>query len=70
MTDDAPFLLDVTRLIRISYGPFQLGSLPKRSVEEVPPKVLREQVGANRLLEILFPDRRPLRAQHGAKEFG
>jgi 23S rRNA pseudouridine2605 synthase len=38
--------LRVNRLIRMAYGPFQLGSLPKRSVEEVPPKVLREQVGA------------------------
>jgi 23S rRNA pseudouridine2605 synthase len=38
--------LQVNRLIRVAYGPFQLGHLPKRSVEEVPPKVLREQVGA------------------------
>jgi 23S rRNA pseudouridine2605 synthase len=35
----------VTRLIRISYGPFQLGSLEKGSVEEVKPKVLKEQLG-------------------------
>ena len=38
--------LQVNRLIRMAYGPFQLGHLPKRTVEEVPPKVLREQVGA------------------------
>ena len=38
--------LSVNRLIRIAYGPFQLGLLPKRSVEEVLGKVLREQVGA------------------------
>ena len=37
--------LQVNRLIRMAYGPFQLGSLSKRSVEEVPPKVLREQIG-------------------------
>ena len=37
--------LQVNRLIRMAYGPFQLGTLPKRSVEEVPPKVLREQIG-------------------------
>ncbi|MDF1585074.1 pseudouridine synthase [Marinimicrococcus flavescens] len=37
--------LDVSRLIRLTYGPFQLGSLGKRLVEEVPPKVLREQLG-------------------------
>jgi 23S rRNA pseudouridine2605 synthase len=37
--------LSVNRLIRIAYGPFQLGTLAKRAVEEVPPKVLREQLG-------------------------
>lgn len=36
--------LPVTRLIRIAYGPFQLGKLPRGSVEEVPAKVLREQL--------------------------
>jgi 23S rRNA pseudouridine2605 synthase len=36
----------VARLIRVSYGPFQLGHLPKGAVEEVPRKVLREQLGA------------------------
>ncbi len=35
----------VTRLIRMSYGPFQLGALAPRAVEEVPAKVLREQLG-------------------------
>ncbi len=37
--------LEVGRLIRISYGPFHLGGLPKRAIAEVPPKVLREQLG-------------------------
>jgi 23S rRNA pseudouridine2605 synthase len=36
----------VSRLIRLSYGPFQLGALGRGAVEEVPGKVLREQVGA------------------------
>lgn len=36
----------VSRLIRLSYGPFQLGGLARGAVEEVPGKVLREQVGA------------------------
>ena len=36
----------VNRLIRIAYGPFQLGRLRPGAVEEVPGKVLREQVGA------------------------
>jgi 23S rRNA pseudouridine2605 synthase len=34
----------VTRLIRVAYGPFQLGTLPRGAVEEVPAKVLREQL--------------------------
>ena len=37
--------LAVTRLIRIAYGPFQLGLLPRGAVEEVPPRVLRDQLG-------------------------
>ena len=36
----------VTRLIRLSYGPFQLGLLPRGALEEVPRKVLREQLGS------------------------
>ncbi|CAG4912430.1 unnamed protein product [Acidocella sp. C78] len=36
--------LDTTRLIRIAYGPFQLGNLPRGAVAEVNPKVLREQL--------------------------
>lgn len=36
--------LQVTRLIRVSYGPFQLGTLEKGVAKEVPRKVLREQV--------------------------
>jgi 23S rRNA pseudouridine2605 synthase len=37
--------LVVNRLIRTSYGPFQLGALPRGAVEEVNPKVMREQLG-------------------------
>ena len=37
--------LKVNRLIRVAYGPFQLGHLPRRAIEEVSPKVLREQLG-------------------------
>jgi 23S rRNA pseudouridine2605 synthase len=37
--------LSVTRLIRLSYGPFQLGNLARGSLEEVPKKVLEEQLG-------------------------
>ena len=35
--------LDVARLIRLSYGPFQLGSMKEGEVKEVPQKVLKEQ---------------------------
>ncbi len=37
--------LPVTRLIRLSYGPFQLGSLPRGAIAEVPRKALAEQLG-------------------------
>jgi 23S rRNA pseudouridine2605 synthase len=37
--------LEVNRLIRISYGPFQLGDLQLGEVEEVRARVLREQLG-------------------------
>jgi 23S rRNA pseudouridine2605 synthase len=36
--------LDVTRLIRVAYGPFQLGRLERGALAEVPAKVLREQI--------------------------
>jgi len=37
--------LSVTRLIRVSFGPFQLGELREGEVEEVRTRVLREQLG-------------------------
>ncbi len=37
--------LTVNRLIRISYGPFRLNELEPGEVEEVKPRVLREQLG-------------------------
>lgn len=44
--------LTVNRLIRVAYGPFQLGSLKEGDAEEVPAKVLREQLGAKLSAEI------------------
>jgi 23S rRNA pseudouridine2605 synthase len=38
--------LEVTRLIRVSFGPFQLAELAEGAVEEVHTRVLREQLGA------------------------
>jgi 23S rRNA pseudouridine2605 synthase len=37
--------LEVNRLIRVSYGPFQLAELAEGQVEEVKTRVLREQLG-------------------------
>lgn len=56
--------LQVTRLIRIAYGPFQLGSLPRGGVEEVHPRILREQLGigekpARRRVEPVIPSEPP-----------
>ncbi len=42
--------LEVNRLIRISYGPFQLGDLPESQVVEVRGRMLRDQLGP-RLIE-------------------
>jgi 23S rRNA pseudouridine2605 synthase len=37
--------LQVNRLIRVSFGPFQLGELAEGAIEEVRTRVLREQLG-------------------------
>ena len=37
--------LEVNRLIRVSYGPFQLGEIEEGQVDEVKTRVLREQLG-------------------------
>ena len=42
--------LDVTRLIRVSYGPFQLGELADGAVQELKGRLLRDQLG-ERLIE-------------------
>lgn len=43
----------VNRLIRVSYGPFQLGNLAQGAVEEVRPRILRDQLG------LPGPDQKP-----------
>lgn len=40
------FGLSVTRLIRVSYGPFQLGKLARGGVEEIPTRVLQKEAAA------------------------
>jgi 23S rRNA pseudouridine2605 synthase len=37
--------LEVNRLIRVSYGPFQLGDIPVGGVETIKAKMLRDQLG-------------------------
>ena len=37
--------MEVNRLIRVSYGPFRLGDLAPGAVEEVRPRILRDQLG-------------------------
>ncbi|KKB12475.1 hypothetical protein VE25_07155 [Devosia geojensis] len=69
--------LTVNRLIRVSYGPFQLGDIPPGEVETVKARVLRDQLG-NKLAEAAGVDfdsdmpepmrsRPPQRAGHPAK---
>jgi 23S rRNA pseudouridine2605 synthase len=38
----------VSRLIRVSFGPFHLGHLPEGAVDEIPGKVWREQLGVTK----------------------
>ena len=47
------FGFQVTRLIRISYGPFQLGNLEKGAVDEISGKALQEQTGGKIAIEKL-----------------
>jgi len=43
--------LEVNRLIRVSYGPFQLGDLPVGEVETVKDRVLQDQLGDRLAIE-------------------
>lgn len=52
--------LQVNRLIRVAYGPFQLGDLGLGGVAEVGPRVIREQLGA-----FLPEDRQPTGSGRG-----
>jgi len=67
--------LNVSRLIRTAYGPFQLGALPRGAVEEVNPKVLRDQLGmktetpAQERLRKVKADARADRFLAGAEQF-
>jgi 23S rRNA pseudouridine2605 synthase len=54
--------LTVNRLIRVSYGPFQLGKMFEGTVDEVPRRVLKEQLG-----ELLEGETRAAKAKRQEK---
>ncbi|MGB3554553.1 MAG: pseudouridine synthase, partial [Jannaschia sp.] len=59
--------LYVNRLIRVSYGPFQLGNLAAGEVEEVKPRVLRDQLGTLWAGELAEGRREPEAPEAGRK---
>lgn len=56
--------LKVNRLIRLSFGPFQLGDLKRGEVAEVPANVLRDQLGAKMAQITSKPKRSKLGKSH------
>ena len=64
--------LTVTRLIRVSFGPFQLGELAEGAIEEVRTRILREQLGgklgANQDFDFSAPPRQVLPRKGPAKQ--
>jgi 23S rRNA pseudouridine2605 synthase len=60
--------LEVNRLIRVSYGPFQLGELAEGQVEEVKTRVLREQLGEKVAALAGAEFARPMQDEGGAEE--
>ena len=51
--------LYVNRLIRISYGPFRLGDLQPGEVEEIKPRILRDQLGLDPMADDEAPKKAP-----------
>jgi 23S rRNA pseudouridine2605 synthase len=58
----------VTRLIRLAYGPFQLGNLARGAIEEVPKKVLEDQLGKGSHSANQPGDRDPGKAARGSSQ--
>jgi 23S rRNA pseudouridine2605 synthase len=59
--------LTVTRLIRVSYGPYHLGNLDRGQVEEVTGKVIAEQSGHKQPKPALKPKPRQASTHHATK---
>ena len=59
--------LSVNRLIRVSYGPFQLGDLKPGAVEEIRRKVLRDQLGPDAEALLGAPPSAPTEVKRGFK---
>ncbi len=51
----------VNRLIRVSYGPFQLGQMKPGEVQEVRPRILRDQLGIEAPEPPAKPRKKPVR---------
>ena len=62
--------LKVARLIRISYGPFQLGQLPEGAVEEIPAKLWRPQLGIGRKKQVEAAHDKPWEPKAKSKKSG
>lgn len=62
--------LAVNRLIRVAYGPFQLGRLPRGALDEVPAKVLAEQLGLGGERKIGTAKAKPRPVKPGGKRPG
>jgi 23S rRNA pseudouridine2605 synthase len=58
--------LTVNRLIRVSYGPFQLLDLPAGAIDPVQRRVLIEHIGATVARDLGFEDAEEKRGGHGA----
>jgi 23S rRNA pseudouridine2605 synthase len=57
----------VNRLIRISYGPFQLGNLAEGAVEEIKTRILRDQLGESGMADDDETPRSPRAPRPGPK---
>ena len=59
--------LKVARLIRVQYGPFQLGQLAEGQVEEIPAKLWREQLGIGRKKKVEAAHEKPWEKKNDKK---